>query len=452
MARLPLWLAFVAVHACLTVLGVVVVPLEAFWDLDLYRSWAAGALVAGQWPVLDTPWVYPAGALVPVLLPALVTTASTAGYALTWCGMVTVLDAVALTVLLRSPSPAHRPTRAAWWWLAFLALLGPVAIGRLDAVITPLMIVALALVVRSPGRAATAATLLTVGAWIKVAPGALLVPVIMAARRPWRDVVGVAATVSAVVLTAVGLGGGLARVTSFVTTQAERGLQVESVAATPWVVAALWRDDVVVRLDEELVTYEVEGPGTAATADASDAVLALGVLLVAAALLVARRRGTAGAALLPAALTVVGVLFAANKVGSPQLVAWFAAPVAVLLAMPGPLGRWRTAVAGLTLAAAALTQVVFPWGYSSLLAGGPGVTAALAARNVALLAVLAVAVAALHRTALSGTVLPGLPGDEDADPSTAPTQDRAYRPGSPGTTSRATRSRWSRSARSSTWR
>ena len=86
-------------------------------------------------------------------------------------------------------SASLRPRRdAGWWWTAFLLLLGPVAIGRLDAVVAPLVMLAL-VAARGPGRTALAAVLLTAGAWIKVAPGALLVPLAAASRRPaahWR--------------------------------------------------------------------------------------------------------------------------------------------------------------------------------------------------------------------------------------------------------------------------
>lgn len=94
-AGVALWAAFAAVHAWLTWVGVVVVPAESFADVDLYRWWMHLGLEYGHWPVLDGPWVYPAGALLPMVLPALGTTWSTTGYALGWCALVAVLDAVA---------------------------------------------------------------------------------------------------------------------------------------------------------------------------------------------------------------------------------------------------------------------------------------------------------------------------------------------------------------------
>ena len=409
-------------HAWLAWLGVHAVPSAAFHDVDLYRYWMYLGLDAGQWPVLDSVWVYPAGALVPMLLPALGTTTSTAGYAIGWCALVTVLDAVAFATLLSSGGrslpaatkpttwgPAPRRLVAAWWWLAFLLLLGPIAMGRLDAVVVPLTMLALLHAARSRHADRWAAALLTAAAWVKVAPGALLLPLVAAARRPLRDVVVPAAAVCAVVVGGVAAGGGLSRIAGFLGVQGDRGLQVESVTATPWMIVAAVRDDVAVVLNEQLVTYEVRGPGVAAAASVLDALLPLAVAAVAVTAWVARRRGAASAALLPGALVLTLVLVVVNKVGSPQFVTWLAAPVVVLLAAgpawgrgaPGPGRRLRgvPAVAALALVTAALTQAVFPWGYLPLLEGDPVIAWLLAARNVALV-VLLVQACLLLRAAL----------------------------------------------------
>lgn len=400
-SRTALWAAFGAVHAVLTWLGVVVVPAQAFWDLDLYRWWAYLSLVEGQVVGVDQTWVYPVGALAPVLLPGLVSTLSPPAYALAWCAMVAVLDGAALAVLLRLP----RGVRAGWWWTAGLALLGPVAIGRLDGVLTPLTITALAAAALGTGRHRTraAAVLLTLGAWVKVAPGALLLPLAAAARRPWHDVVLPAAVVTAGVVGATVAAGGGGHLLGFASTQGGRGLQVEAVGATPWTLLAAAGDRAAVVLDEALITYQVVGPGTTVAAAALDAALVAGVVTVAGWVLVLRRRGTAQAALLPASLTLATLLVVANKVGSPQYLTWLVPPVVVALAsaIPArPAGAgghrergWVRGAAVLTLVASALTQVVFPWGYPALLAGQAWVAVVLAARNLTLVAVLAVAVA-----------------------------------------------------------
>lgn len=391
------WAAFAVVHVALAVLGVLVVPAQAFWDVDLYRWWAWTFTAGDGRPLLDEPWVYPAGALVPVLAAGVLSTVSFPLYATAWCAVVTLLDGVVVAGLLRRGAPA-----AAAWWLGALLALGPVALGRLDAVAAALLAAGL-LAASEPGRRRAASALLTAGAWVKVAPGVLLLPLAAAARRPWREVVGPAAAVTAAVALVVVVAGGGANLASFLGAQGDRGLQAESVTATPWVLAGALAGEPAPRLNEELITYEV--PSAAAAADALDVVLPLGVLAVGVLLVVARRRGTAEDALVPAALVLVLWLVVANKVGSPQFVTWPVAAVAAALA--GATGTARASLPGgfrafaaTTLAVAGLTQVLFPWGYVAFLTGDVAVTLVLAVRNALLVALLVPAAVALVRTAL----------------------------------------------------
>lgn len=392
------------VHGWLALVGLVLIPQQAFWDLDLYRYWMWLGLNQGEWPVLSGSWVYPAGAIVPMLAAAAGGAAGGSTYAAVWALMITVLDAVALTFLLHTRRPDHPKgpltTSGAWWWLAFLLLLGPVAMGRLDAVIAPVVVVALSIALDHP-RITSA--LLTAAAWVKVAPGALLIALFVAVRRPWRSVVVPAAIVSVVVVGTVAVLGGMPHVWSFLTEQEERGLQIESPGATPWLVAGLFSSSVTRFLNEPLVTWEIKGPGTQGAADALGALffLALG----AAALLLWWRREQLGARmwsggiartelLVRGAMLLTLAMLVFNKVGSPQYIGWLAPPVAVALALRLP--GWRT-TAWFVLGIAGATQVVFPWFYTEVIDGGPAVTLTLAARNVALVVLLVHTVVALVR-------------------------------------------------------
>ena len=100
-SRRSIWIGFGAVHAWLALVGVVLMPQRAFRDLVLCRSWVALGLHGGLWPVFSGPSVYPVGALVPMILPAALTTTSTTLCALGWCAMVTALDAVAVHAHIR---------------------------------------------------------------------------------------------------------------------------------------------------------------------------------------------------------------------------------------------------------------------------------------------------------------------------------------------------------------
>ncbi|WP_239070244.1 hypothetical protein [Cellulomonas chitinilytica] len=409
-------MAFLLVHGWLMYVGVVLIPERAFWDLGLYRYWMYLGIHDGQWPVLSGSWVYPAGAVVPMLVAGVGGVTAGSGYMWAWSLMVTALDAAALGVLLHAPRIArpvgaqdhprghhlHEPrtTAGAWWWIGFLLLLGPIAMGRLDAVVAPVVVVALAVTLRHPK---VSSALLTAAAWVKVAPGALLLAVVVAVRRPWRDVVVPAALVSIGILAAVAVGGGTSHVASFLLEQGERGLQVESPGATPWLVAGLWSDDVVRWLNEPIVTWEIRGPGTVVAADVLGTLFPLGLVAAGGLLWWCRRRAGEGFWTDPVAqreLVVRGAMLLTltmlvlNKVGSPQYMGWLAPPVAVALALRLP--GWRT-TAWWTLGVAAATQVVFPWGYDEVLNAGPGVTLVLAARNVALVVLTVVTVRALLR-------------------------------------------------------
>ena len=378
-------------------LGVVLIPARAFWDLELYRFWMEQGFQLGVWQGIDVPWVYPPGALLPMLVAAAGGSTDGSGFAVAWSVGVIVLDAIALFALLHTSAWAgrrtsrHSTTDGAWWWVGFLALLGPVGMGRLDAVVAPVVVVALVLGLRHPWLSSA---LLTVAAWTKVAPGALLAPLFLAARRPWRDVVAPAVAVSLAVMALVTALGGLPHIASFLTEQDRRGLQVEAVGATPWLVASQWSGAVAITFNDTLVTYELVGPGTQAAADAIGGLFffalaaAVGFLWWRRHRLGARlwRRPRVGAELLVrGALLVTVVLIVFNKVGSPQYIGWLAPPVAVALALRLP--RWRTP-AVLVAVIAGLTQVLFPWGYDGMLLGHPLNTLVLVARNVLLVVLL----------------------------------------------------------------
>ena len=359
----------------------------------------------GQWPVLSGSWVYPAGAIVPMLAAAV-------GGSGRRLGVPDGLgaddhrarrgrDSPFLLYTRRPDRPQEPPTVAgAWWWLAFLVLLGPVAMGRLDAVVAPVVVVALSIALNHP-RITSA--LLTAAAWVKVAPGALLIALFVAVRRPWRSVVVPAAIVSVVVVGTVAALGGMPHVASFLTEQEERGLQIESPGATPWLVAGLFSSSITRYLNQPIVTWEIKGPGTQGAADVLGALFF--VALGAAALLLWWRREQLGAAmwsggiartelLVRGAMLLTLAMLVFNKVGSPQYIGWLAPPVAVALALRLP--GWRT-TAWLVLGTAGATQVVFPWFYAEVVSGGTGATLTLAARNVALVVLLVHTVIALVR-------------------------------------------------------
>jgi len=387
--RLALWLVFLALHAWLAVL-LWAGPLQPFNDVTvIYRDWVADGLRANEWVGVQLPFVYPPLALLPMVAAAAFGISATA-FGWTWLALVALLDAGAVLVLTQtgSASSRRRGTIAAWWWLAFLLALGPVALGRLEAVTAPMAIMGVRLLV---GRPAIAGALLAAAAWVKIWPAAILAAAVVALRR--RSAVLAGALLASLVVVGVDLvlGGG-GQLVSFLAGQEDRGLQVESLLAGPWLIAAAFgAPGVQVVWNAGINTFEIAGPGTeVAGALSTPLLVVISVLLLAlGGLAVARRRASLDV-LVPLALGMVAAFVATNKVGSPQFAAWLAAPV-VLAILVGARSRRggqqrRLAVVGLVLAL--LTQCVYPFWYNAVLSAWTPVVLVLELRNLLWLGLL----------------------------------------------------------------
>ncbi len=389
-SRVLLWAVFVAVHFWLGLLNLYG-PGFPFGDVTvMYKFWTDQFVLAHYWVGVDSPWVYPVLALAPMMLARLF---GPDLYPSTWLSMIMVLDAVAFAAILGWWRGRSRPA-IAWWWLAFLALLGPVALGRIDSVTVPIGIVAVLLLVRRPR---VAALLLTVATWIKVWPAAILLAAVVAARSRWRVLATAVAASLVVVVLALAFGAG-ANVLSFVTQQTGRGLQIESPISTVW----LWRawaglGGTTIYYDQGILTWQLRGAGVDAAAAVMTPVLVVALLAVTVLGLLAVRRAAPARDVLPTlALALVTAFIVFNKVGSPQYVSWFAVVVVLGLAS---LGRAFRVPAGLALVIAGLTQLIYPFLYGGLLGLQSAVLLLLTARNLLFLVLLAWAVARLVRLA-----------------------------------------------------
>ncbi|GGI47737.1 hypothetical protein BCL57_002449 [Agromyces flavus] len=385
--RAALWIAFAVVHAVLVAVNLSGVG-NALGDVTLvYRVWAETAQQGWVRMGIDVPWVYPILAFAPM------TAALAFGsdfYGATWLGMVTMLDAIAFAVLLGVGTLSRRRRAAAWWWLAFLLLLGPIALGRIDAVTVPFAIVGL---LWAAGRPRLAAAMLTIGAWIKVWPAALFAAVVVAVRRR-GEVVIVGAALTVGILGVSLLAGSGANALGFIAEQAGRGLQVESPFAVPW----LWwivagTSEATIVYDRDILTFQIAGPGAEVAAALTTPLMAIGVAVVLVAGIRAVRRGAPLVAVLPPlAVGFTTVLMVANKVGSPQFATWLAAPVVLGLVLGG--SRYLVPAA-LAAAVAVLTHVIYPYWYGWLLIANPGFVLLLTVKVLLLLVLLAWAVRAV---------------------------------------------------------
>ncbi len=371
--RLEPWLWFGVVHALLAL----VAPLAGTGDVTLvYRHWFDGWVHGGPLVGIQTDWVYPVLALVPILLAG----ALPGAYLATWLVLVVALDAAAYHVV------ARRDPSAARWWLLLLLALGPVSIGRLDSVAAPLLLLGGVVLIRRPR---TAAVLLTVATWVKVWPAvAVLAATVSGPRR--RSILLSAAIASVAIVGAdVALGGG-AHVLSFLTQQTGRGLEFEAPVTLIWLwLGAFGAAHVRTAFDRQLLDVEVTGDGTPQAALATTVLMAVLVIaVVVLALVVARRRPGSAARLFPSLLLALTlVLVVTNKVGSPQYVCWLGPPVVLGLMTDRP--RFAR-LAACVLAVALLTQAA---AYTAFLGLGVVTLVTLTVRNAGYVILLVWAVA-----------------------------------------------------------
>ncbi len=415
--RAVLWVAFVAVHVVVSVLGWVF-PNEPMGDVyRVYEPWSGAYLNGGYatgWDSttgeavrtwvgyvgLTETWVYPQLALLPMLAAWVFGWATT--YTPAWAIMVTLVDAAAFAVLVGRGRSSGR-TAAAWFWIAFLALTGPVALYRLDAVTVALGILGCLWLV---GRPWLGATILAVATWIKVWPAALLAAGVLAVRRR-LTVVAAAAAVSAVTLGVVVLAGGGAHAFGFIGDQTGRGLQVESPVSTGYLWDVMLGGSSRVFYNTDLLTFEVTGPFEAALVSAMTPVLAAAVFAVVLLGALKAWRGASFAALFPPlSLALVTVFIALNKVGSPQYMVWLIVPLVAGLVIDRR--RWWPPAA-LALLIALATQIIYPLTYFDLLDAEPFPVVVITIRNALLVALTVWAVVLLARVRPRRLVRPRVP-------------------------------------------
>ncbi|SFI40952.1 MULTISPECIES: glycosyltransferase 87 family protein [Microbacterium] len=390
--RSVLWIAFVLVHLGVSWLGFVM-PNEPMGDVyRVYEPWSAQALRGGGIVGVDSAWVYPQLALVPMVLTQII--ASLVGsYTVAWAVLVALADAVAFAVLVGRGRSTGRAV-AAWFWLAAIALLGPVGIYRLDGFTVPIVILACLWII---GRPWVASLLLSAVTWMKVWPAAVLAAAVIAARRRGA-LIGGAVVISALTLAAVVAAGGAANAFGFISDQTTRGLQVEAPVSMPYLWGALLRlDGFWVYYSMDLLTFQVTGTEIDTVIAAMTPLLILAVSAVAVLGAVQAARGVRFVALFPTlALALVTAFIVFNKVGSPQYLCWLIPPVLIGLVLDR--ADWF-APAGLTLGAALLTQLVYPVLYADILYPAPLAVTLLTLRNLVLVALfvwMVVRLARLH--------------------------------------------------------
>ncbi|MEU2041892.1 glycosyltransferase 87 family protein [Nocardia niwae] len=362
--------------------GVTALP-HSIWDasaadLTLYRGWAELIVEQHVFPLADERWQYPPGAGALLAVPWLL--GGGFGYNWLFFALVAAADAGVLGLLIRATRGDDSATAQAgpWVWTVGVALLGRVCYGRFDLIVAAAAVAALLWSTRRPAAAGAAAA---AGVLLKVWP----VVVVLGLRRRTLGRLSAAAVcvgaAAAVGLTAWGPGAW-----SFLGFQSKRGLQIESVAATPLLIARLvhggWA--IVHRYGAD----ELAGPVVSGAARGCVAVTVLGGVV----LLVIWWRMRPPAADL--AMAAVLIALVTSRVLSPQYLVW-AVAVAAVCALDARTTQRPVLV--LVLATALMSQVEFPFVYDRVATGSwPGV-AVLTVRNGMLLYATVWSVARLCR-------------------------------------------------------
>lgn len=288
---------------------------------------------------------------------------------------------------------APRPLLAVSVWSAFLVSMGTITYLRFDMV--PAALVGMA-VLLSQTRPRLSGALVATGAAIKLWPAAVAAPLLAGTRSRVRRlfllgfvVAGGSLALASLLLT------GWERTTSALTWQSERGLQIESIWATPMMLARVMGGEQQVVMSH-FKAFEVTGPGleqwmAASTVASFAAILVMGLLLWRGhRMLASADEATRLSWMAWAVSALTALVIVTNKTLSPQYVVWLGAPMVVAIASENsPIRRWI--LAALCVAIGAGTQAVYPIWYVPLWAGtadDPATLTAtwiLTARNVVLL-------------------------------------------------------------------
>jgi hypothetical protein len=166
--------------------------------------------------------------------------------------------------------------------------------------------------------------------------------------------------------------GGWSRLISPVTWQSNRGLQVESIWATPLMLARAARPGQWIVDMSQYQAYEIFGPGVHPWITISSVATLLGLAVIILLTIRAfRHNGSTPVAIGFVIVATVAIMTITNKTLSPQYLLWLGGPMGALLAFrPRATPEEQPAIdrmARQLLILAILTQLVYPLLYDSLL-------------------------------------------------------------------------------------
>ena len=337
-----------------------------------------------------TLYEYPTPVVWILWLPYGASLGNRVGYLVAFIIFMLALDALFTYALWRSAGRRH--DTAIDFWLIFVPLIGPLSYLRFDMLPAVLAGGALLAARRKPW---VTGALTGLGAAIKLWP-ALLIGAFMSYRADRRPA-GITFVVVGFGLALISLiFGGWLRLISPLTWQSDRGLQIESIWATPLMLARAVKPEYWTVDMSRYQAYEIFGSGVEAWVMISNIATLFGLALIILLTIRAfRYDGSTPVAIGFVIVAIVAIMTITNKTLSPQYLLWLGGPMAALLAFrPQALAGEQPAInrmAGQLLILALLTQLVYPLLYDSYL-GLQGhvmiiiATIVTAIRNLALVA------------------------------------------------------------------
>jgi len=313
-----------------------------------------------------TLYEYPTPVVWILWLPYGASLGNRVGYLVAFIIFMLALDALFTYALWRSAGRRH--DTAIDFWLIFVPLIGPLSYLRFDML--PAVLAGGALLAARHKPWVTGA-LTGLGAAIKLWP-ALLIGAFMSYRADRRPA-GIAFVVVGFGLALISLiFGGWLRLISPLTWQSDRGLQIESIWATPLMLARAVKPDYWTVDMSRYQAYEIFGSGVEAWVMISNIATLFGLALIILLTIRAfRYDGSTPVAIGFVIVAIVAIMTITNKTLSPQYLLWLGGPMAALLAFrPQALPGEQPAInrmAGQLLILALLTQLVYPLLYDSYL-------------------------------------------------------------------------------------
>ncbi len=336
---------------------------EGIWlkgDVDLYNFWAKG-LVQGIFPIDDSMWQYPPLAGIVFAIPQWIVGNSLTGF----IAFMAIFDLLILITLLitglnrfntNSNTTSFYGLSGAWFWVLWPIVMGPLTLTRFDVVPTFFALLALLALSNKKVRPYLSGFLLSIGALVKLWPMLLLV------IYPKAVLSKVSASfISTAVLFLLFMSTWSVGFTNFLNNQSSRGLQVESIAASPFVLAKFLGKNV--EYPFQYGSLEVNAQFASQIA----VMLNLLTIIVFAVILVLNYQNRLNYLnLVDKSLVIVMISISLSRVFSPQFWVWIGGLAA--LALINKETKLKKVIILLTISAF-LTQLIYPGQYIQLLSG-----------------------------------------------------------------------------------